>query len=513
MMKPFLRPVIKPLLLGTALLAIALVGRTAPATLPTYAQSDRVTLTYHECIDGPRYPLDRQVDCATLAVPENRDRPDSRLIELEVMIVRARQTPAQPDPLVYLSGGPGGSTTGLISSFEYIFGTFALARDVILMDQRGTGLSRPSLACPDYSLANFEAYVGGYSLEDGAQHAADAIIACYNDYAAQGVDMNAYTSAENAADFEDLRRALNIEQWNLYGISYGTRLALTIMRDYPDGIRSVIIDSVLPPNAELYIETPINGATALEGLFELCAADRACNTAYPDLRNTFYTLVDTYNANPETVEVRRPADGKYYNAILNGDTLIGATFWNMYSTRSIENLPYVIQMAADGFIGPLRQDYLPAYFAWESIATGMHYSVNCNEEIAFDTLTEIEAASDSLDARLQFFYDVDNYITYYICQEWNAGPPDPIEAAPVVSDIPTLILTGALDPITPPRWGALTAETLSNAHVFTVPNAGHGVTFAFECPRDFMRWFLTDPLAQLDTSCLQEIAAPTFYID
>lgn len=499
-------------------LAVSLVVVASPTPQPSLArQSDGVALAFHACpqelLDAPNFPDDRQVDCATLTVPENRSNPDTNLIELAVFIVRARFQDPRPDPLVYLTGGPGGTTSNIVGYFDYAFGWLGMDRDVILMDQRGTGRSEPSLACPAYGVANFEAYVGGYSLEEGAQHAADALLACHADFVAQGIDMNAYTSAENAADFEDLRLALGIEQWNLYGISYGTRLALTIMRDFPDGVRSAVIDSVVPVDGDLYLDTPTNGASALDRFFDLCASDAECSSTYPDLEDKFYTVVDRLNTEPLEVEVRRPSDGKYYPAVLNGDTLVGVMFFNMYSTNAIRSLPYMIQQAYDGFIGLLRQDFLPAYFAWDGIATGMHYSVNCNEEIIFNTFDEIAAASDALDPRLQFFYDVDNYITWDICEGWGVATPNPIEDQPVVSEVPTLILVGELDPITPPVWGQLAAQTLPNSTYVEIPNAGHGVTFAFDCPKDLMRWFLDDPTVPLETSCLREIQAPTFVLD
>lgn len=499
-----------------AMCTMVLAALLIPAPTPHIAaQSPTSSYTVTDCPEDMNYPANREVECGTLTVPENRSDPNSNTIELAVFIVRARQADTVSDPLVYLAGGPGGSTSNSVNFFEFAYGPYALQRDVILMDQRGTGLSEPRLDCNGYGQANFQAYTGGFSLEEGAQLAADALLECYDFYINQGIDMSAYTSEENAADFEDLRVALGIEQWNLYGISYGTRLALTIMRDHPEGVRSAVIDSVVPPSARLYIETPLNGAAALERLFELCAEDFVCNQAYPNLREQFYTVVDRLNAEPKEVEVRRPRDGRFYTAVLNGDTLVGAMFFNMYSTGAIQRLPYVINTLYQDIdlIGTLRQDFLPAYFAWDGIATAMHYSVNCYEEIAFDSFTEIEAAADTLDPRLQFFYDMDNYITYYICEDWERPTPDPIEIAPVVSDIPTLILTGELDPITPPRWGEQAAETLPNSTVIMVPNAGHGVTFAFDCPRDLMRRFIDDPTARLDTSCLREIAAPTFYVD
>lgn len=486
----------------------------SPSRRPAHAQDYQAQFEFHECPDDIEYPPNRTIDCGTLLVPENRADPDGNQVRLPVWIFRHRFGGGTPDPIVYLAGGPGGSASGLIPSFDFLMGPLNIYRDVIIFDQRGTGRAEPSLHCRPFGLAAYEAYAQPFELEEGANHAADALIDCYEDYRAQGIDVNQYTSRTNAADINDLRLALELEQINLFGISYGTRLALTVVRDFPEALRSVVIDSVDPPRVRLYPETPANGAAAIDGLFRLCAADPACDAAYPDLEAKFYEVVERLNAEPQLLEVRRPRDGEYYDAYLDGDLFVGAIFWNLYSTTAITYLPEVIDEAWRGFYGPLRQNLLPGYFVWDgNLATVMHYAVNCNEEIIFDSLEDLDRAGDSLDPRLQGFFDVDNYMTYAICQRWEANEPDPRENDPVFSQIPTLILTGELDPITPPRWGELAAETLENAYVFMVAGAGHAVTFAHECPMDMARRFFEDPTVPPDDYCLAQISGPRFYID
>ena len=477
------------------------VGLSIPRSEPVRAQNELPSFESAPCPTDLDYPDNREITCGYVTVLEDRADPGGNTIRLFVLQSTARFGETYPDPLVYLSGGPGGAASRLTPNLDFLFGPYNTTRDIILVDQRGTGYSEPNLSCEAFNLAVYEAYALPFSLEEGVDHAARALLGCYEDYVEQGVNVNAYTSASNAADLDDVRRALGIEQWNLYGISYGTRLALTTMRDQPDGIRSVIIDSVLPPQARLYVDTPHGAYAALNRLFELCAMDAECNRAYPDLERIFYAVVDRLNAVPLRTEVERPSDGEEYEMVVDGATFAGVFFFNMYATGAIPFMPYAIYAAYHEDYSFVVDFGLQGYFAYDGIATVMHYAVNCNEEIAFDTVDDIIGATAGINPRLLSFYDFDGFMTWEICEGWNAPPPDPIEALPVESEIPTLIFAGELDPVTPPVNALMAAETLPNSRVYIMPGGGHGVSFADECPRDIMRRFLADPNGPLDDSC------------
>ncbi len=464
-----------------------------------------------ECPAALRLPLGYEVECGYLTVLEDRSEPDGRTIRLFTTIFKAHNPDPEPDPLIYLEGGPGAGASRLAPYFSYLFDPFVADRDVILFDQRGTGFSEPSLQCEPYGLANMQASTNGMALEDAVEYASDALLECYQDYVGQGIDVNDYNSATSAADLNDLRAALGYEQWNLYGISYGTRLALTTIRDYPDGVRSIVIDSVVPVQGDLYLETPANGAGAFDRLFELCAADAACNEAYPNLESVFYETLDELNQNPVDLAVQRPLDGQTYTAKVNGDVMVGALFFSLYSTYEIPALPYIIYSAHSGDYFPLQQ-LLERFFTWDDIATVMHYAVNCNEEIVFNTGAEVAAATTGLDPRLQFFFDFDGLVTVEICEEWQTGTPNLIEREPVVSAVPSLVLSGELDPITPPRWGELAASTLENSFYVMIPGAGHGVTFSNACALEMMYSFINDPTTAPDAACLAGLTGPQFTI-
>lgn len=226
------------------------------------------------------------VECGYLVVPENRADPDAGTIRLAVGIFHPPGGATEPDPIIYLAGGPGGSALELLYlSFESAYQPIlAAGRDLILFDQRGVGLSEPALDCPDahelaLELLDHELDGEELSQEEMGVLFGDAYAACAEDLRAVA-DLAAYNTAASAADVNDLRLALGYDQVNLWGQSYGTRLALGVLRHDPQGVRSVVLDSVYPPDVDMYLESPPNLDRALGALFEACAADAACGAAY-----------------------------------------------------------------------------------------------------------------------------------------------------------------------------------------------------------------------------------------
>jgi pimeloyl-ACP methyl ester carboxylesterase len=270
---------------------------------------------------------------------------------------------------------------------------------------------------------------------------------------------------------------------------------------------------VAPPQRSLYVETPINGGSAYTFLFEACAADPECNAAYPDLERIFYETVDQLNANPVPIRVYRSANGQSYDAIMDGEFFAGGFFSALYSSSVIPVLPWIIYEAHAGNYQPLQENVLPRYFTWDGIATVMHYSSNCNDEIAFDDYESLDHSADELPDALQIYFDIDAFITWEVCQDWELPAPDPIENQSVFSDIPTLLLSGSLDPITPSIWADAAAETLDNHFQFVIPGGGHGVSFSYDCAQDMLLEFLNDPSTEPDSTCLADLGeTPVFRI-
>lgn len=455
-------------------------------------------------------PSGLDVECGFLTVPENRTKDNGRTVKIAVGIFKTASKNPKPDPIVYLEGGPGGNALSNWSkNFERIFAPIAGDRDFIIFDQRGTGYSEPSLACQEYTDEAYYQLDKHYTLEESTKRINDALFKCHDRLSKERVDFSAYNSVESAADMDDLRQALGYKEWNVYGISYGTRLALTAMREHPDGIRSVILDSVVPLQSS-EAETPADANRSFTTFFEGCAKDEACNTAYPNLKDTFYKLVDQLNANPVTEEATDPDDGKTYKVLLSGDSVIGTLFFALYQTSAIPLMPRAIADAAAGkdYSLLVRLAYLST-MQNKDISVGMLYTVRCNEEIPFDTPEQL-AASDDAYPEQRGLFDAGSYTP--ICNAWDAGKAQADENQAVTSDLPTLVLSGEYDPATPPADAEAAAKTLAKSFYFNFPGYGHGQSVDGGCATDITTAFLDDPTKQPDSACIADLKGPEFAV-
>lgn len=457
-------------------------------------------------------PSGQDVECGYLTVPEDRSQPDGPTIRLHVAVFASHSPSPESDPVVYLSGGPGSNALETVPlAFNQRFDAFLDDRDFIILDQRGAGYSEPALDCPELTDLTYDLLDEDPTIEEEIARTLDAFTICRERLIDDGVNLSAYTSAENAADLADLREALGYDEWNLYGISYGTRLALTIMRDHPAGIRSVVLDSSYPLEVSLYEALAANTDRAFTTLFEGCAAHEGCSEAYGDLYDQFYGLVDQFNQDPVTIPVTQPFDGQTYEMHTNGDILIDFLFQSLYATEVIPLLPKIINdMAAEDYsvFGRLMGAYLAEQ---EYLSAGMLYSVRCGEEVSFDDPEVLAHMTDDFPELHDYFTrNLWDQTVFTICDLWDVAEADPIENEPVSSDIPTLVMAGEYDPITPPEWGQLVATNLSQSFFYEFPGVGHGASLAGECPLDVMMDFLDDPQNEPDVSCISEMSGPAF---
>jgi len=458
------------------------------------------------------------VECGYLIVPEDRTDPDSRDIRLAVAIFRHPDGAPEPDPIIYLEGGPGGSALEVRApSFDASFGwLFAANRDFILFDQRGVGLSQPALDCPAFT----ELYLDLLDLEAdgerlGAQEILDrkveAFLACAQDLSAVA-DLSAYNTVANAADVNDLRIALGYDQVNLWGTSYGARLALGVIRDFPDGLRSVVLDAPYTPEVDIYLDTPGSFDRALNVLVAGCAADEACNTAYPDLRTVLFDTVDRLNESPASFEVIHPLTRKGYTKVVDGDGLLELVFRSLYDTAMRPLLPQAIYDASEGTFTSFVRTASLDIWRQDIRSWGMYFSVLCNEEVPFSSLGALRSVLAEYPEFARFFEGFEaGGLAYAVCPNWGAGQADARENEPIRSDIPTLIMTGQYDPIVPPGWGQQAAQTLTNSYFFEYPGMGHGASGA-DCPRTMMLAFLDDPTTAPDAACIAEMEVAPFVV-
>ena len=459
------------------------------------------------------------VDCGYVIVPEDRSDATSEMIRLAVAVFRHPDGEPEPDPILYLEGGPGGSSLeALYLSFDQAYAPlWAANRDLILFDQRGVGLSEPALECPGVDalaldLLDYEIDGQPVSREESSDLVFEALQTCNQDLRGEA-DLTAYNTAENAADVDALRRALEYEQINLWGVSYGTRLALEVMRRYPEGVRSVVLDSVYPPDADLYLNTPANADRAFDLLFDACAADEACSTAYPDLRGVVFDTVERLNQDPASIEVTHAFSGERYEALLTGDDLLAFLFQFLYYTEIIPSLPQILYEASEGEYSSISLLAGLLVAQQEIMSQGMTLSVQCHDEMVFSSLEEYEAALAAYPELVGLFEGtLVGKLGYRVCREWGSGAADAIENEPVRSDIPALILAGEYDPITPPGWAWQAAETLDNAHTFLFPGVGHGASVSSDCAAEIMLDFWRDPAAEPDDSCIDAAGGIQFSV-
>jgi pimeloyl-ACP methyl ester carboxylesterase len=440
------------------------------------------------------------VTCAYLTVPEDRLNPDRASVELAVAIIPSRSANPRPDPIIYLEGGPGGSALLGISS--WIDSPLRDDRALILFDQRGTGLSLPSLNCVEEELAE----------DDEA--ATQAVEACRERLIADGVDLNAYTTAANAADVADLIEQLGYDEVNLFGISYGTRLALAVLRDHAAGVRSVILDSPYPPNVAATNEQALNAGMAIQAMLRGCAADSDCNEAFPDLEKRFYALLERLNDEPLMAELV-DLDGEVSEAEVTGEDLVSRLSDWLYVTDYVGYMPLMIAeleegitdtyafLASEGDTGYRRQSDDEEGDLSDS--EGMFYSLECREEAPFGSIDDARDVAQTLPEPLRepLIAQVEGFLS--TCDIWQVDAAMPREGQAVRSAIPTLVLAGEYDPVTPPWWGEIAAETLTNSYFYVLPGGGHAVVDASECVMQITQAFLNTPTAEPDASCLEAV--------
>ncbi|MFI5671233.1 alpha/beta fold hydrolase [Streptomyces sp. NPDC051704] len=448
--------------------------------------------------------------CGTLTVPENRAEPTGKTITLGVAIVPAKAAKPKADPIVWLAGGPGDDAVG--EAKMAIDGGLNRDRDVIFMSQRGTYSARPNLLCPDIDEFNARAVGLVQDAPSTERLHVEATKACRDRLAARGIDLGAYNDIQSAADYEDLRTALGLKQWNLYGISYGTHLALAYMRLHPEGLRAVGLDGILPPSRSGSAATWSSARQGFDGLFKACAAQPACNKRYPNLSATFDQLVRRLEAKPVTTTVTLPGSDKPVKVVLDGAALVN---WMTSATHVAPQVPIALDELAHGKPQRIAQQWAGGKLSPQAmgrVAHGLVYGVFCSEWTPYET--QAQALKGGQDAFPTFPRSVQAQAPQLAflrpdCDVWNVpAAPSSIRDA-TSGDIPTLALSGGFDSQTGADNGPYVARTLSRAKVVTVPYEPHVVFATSKCAQEIAVSFFDTPSAP-KTACLNTLKAPKF---
>ncbi|MFI8259714.1 alpha/beta fold hydrolase [Streptomyces sp. NPDC085665] len=449
--------------------------------------------------------------CGHLEVPENRSRPGSRTIKLAVAVIPAAK-PAKPaqDPLVFMAGGPGGDTFDDIPFL--IESGLNKDRDLILMAQRGNLYDQPNLACPEIDRFNAQSVGLGYDAKQAQQLMLKAVKECRDRLTAAGVDLGAYNSTENAADFADLRTALHIPRWNVYGYSYGSDLALTYLRLHPEGIRAVALDSVTPPQSAVLPWGWPSAAEGIDNIFAACAAEPACKSRYPDLPRTLTEQVRKLEAHPLTLNVPPPGGGKPVKVVLDGGALLNLI---VAFTPRPKDLPAALDELSRG--NPQRFAQARAAGSVQNtgaFAHGLTNSVACSEwapgAAEPDVLKAGRAAfpgwPDTVLAQVPQLP-----FQYPACRIWNVPDRASVQRVATVSSVPALLISGTFDVKTGASWAKGVARGLSRSTSVEIPGIGHWVVPQSTCAQRVLASFLARPTAP-DTACVDGLEPAPFTI-
>ncbi|HEY69663.1 MAG TPA: alpha/beta hydrolase [Anaerolineae bacterium] len=434
--------------------------------------------------------------CGWLVTLEDRTKPDGGLVRLPVVIFEARASDPKPDPVIYLAGGGGVDQLAMMDLYEPFVLEVISERDFIMYNQRGAPRTDPELECEGLLDLLWELAEQHPSLEERNLRLAEFWSACRSDLVAQGIDLNMYSTSANAADANDLRIALGIEQANYYGTSYGTRIGLFLLRDWGEGVRSMILDSTYPPEANYYTSYASNVAGGLISLFDECGSDPACADRYGDLERLFNATVSRLDAEPEVLTY---SNGR---VVVDGQMYINVLYALLQSTPGRQAVPSFIESASRGDFELFHPVY-PALFEYRG-SMAVYYSFQCREEVPKHAFDEVVAEAAGVPASIrdyavQFFAALD----YALCDVWDVEPYGAGEMALVESDVPALVLAGAYDPITPPQWGRSAANFLSRAWFFEIPGHSHGTMRTSACARDIALAFLEDPGLKPDAACIE----------
>jgi pimeloyl-ACP methyl ester carboxylesterase len=434
--------------------------------------------------------------CGTYWPLENREQPDGRRIPVRVVVVPARSATPRPDPIFFFVGGPGQTATDFAATWTQW--PQREHRDIVLVDQRGTSREHALRCRLSGSPENPQGYLDPI-FNAGLFRRCRAELE-------RRADLTRYTTADYVDDAEEVRRALGYGQVNVQGGSYGTRVALFYLRQYPQSVRTAYLTGLYPATSRNPLYHAADSQAALDSVFALCARDAGCAAAFPDLRREFAETMQRLRRRPARVTVAHPQTGAPLELTLDADAFAEGVRVTMYGWDSARRLPLLLHRAHGG-------DYIA--FAATALANnaalrgmvhfGLAMSTICLEDVP--RITEADVVAQT---RNTFLGDLRVRTQRAACAEWPRRALPAATADPVISDVPALLVSGAYDPATPPRWGDEAAQTLRNSLHVVVPG-GH--VPQSPCLDRIVGEFVDRGTVQgLDTSCVAQIRLAPFVL-
>lgn len=433
--------------------------------------------------------------CGTFSVYENRATKKGRMIALRIVLLQASGDKREPDPLVYFSGGPGSAASEDAGGIAQAFPQILAHRDMLFVDQRGTGGSHP-LDCKFYDPADLQTYLSYFFPLDEVKECREQL--------ETNSDLKLYLTTIAADDMDEIRAALRYERLNLLGGSYGTRAALTYLKRHPQHVRTAILQGVSPADHFLPGDFPLQTERALQGVLSECLADKVCSGAFPKIREEAQSVLAQLIKGPVEVEIEKPRSTERVKLKLSRDLAAEAIRYMLYNPVAAGRVPLIIHLAAEGNYVPLTHAALDYRMNLVSSGSnGMYLSVTCAEDLPW-----IKPGEGERMAANTFLGDYRLRQQREACALWPRAEIEPDYQQPVKSDVPVLILTGEWDPVTPPSNGERVAKTLANSLHIVVPSGAHGLDGleGMDCVENLMIEFIERGTTKgLDTTCVKNI--------
>lgn len=434
--------------------------------------------------------------CGTLRVFENRETRQGRTIDLKIVVLPGLGSDATSDPLFFLAGGPGQGAAQMADEIGELFGRVQTNRDIVLVDQRGTGDSNPLECESDQDSLQV--------LNETEEAGLERLKKCLQSFQA---DPRLYTTTIAMDDLDDVRRHLGYERINLYGGSYGTRAALVYLRQHEPHVRSVILDGVSPPDMRLPLFFARDAQRALDKLLADCESDATCRAKYPALAERTRALLARLQAAPVRTRLTHPRTGVAEDVSVNASFVANVLAGALYSPLTSALIPELLRRAeANDFQGLLALGLIRESAA-ENLSEGMQLSVVCAEDYP-----RIEPEATARESQGSIFAGHLLTARMKACEFWPKGTVASAYYEPITSAVPVLVLSGDLDPVTPPAWGDAVTQHLGNARHIIVPGTGHGAMgtgCGMRMAHDFIDRATFDGL---DTSCLDGLRRPPFFL-
>ena len=477
-------------------LAVCCLGFVSGTSTGLYAADEEDSgLTLEPCVlEMPGTPITAPAECGTFTVPENPADPEGRQIDLNIARIPASGRSAEPDPVFLFAGGPGQAATEAWLIVANAFRKVNESRDIVLIDQRGTGKSNP-LKCSEAEI------------DDLLSNDWDALEQLTRD-CLENIDGDPrfYTTTHGMQDYDLVRQALGYEQINLWGASYGSRAAQVYLRLFPENVRTVILDSVVPQDLALGSEHGIKLDQVVFDVLEGCDADPDCSAEFPGTPQQLAALINQLEYNPVETTLAHPSTGEPMTLTFDRDALAGSLRFLAYSPASQAMLPLLIYEAAtNGDFGRLASQMLISTSGLaDMLAMGMEMSVTCAEDYPRFPRDE--------ETRGLLMGETMAKVSHIRCAIWPRGEVPANFGEPVVSDKPVLLLSGERDPVTPPEYADRVAEHLSNSLHIVAPGQGHSVSPQGCLPEVITTFIRTAAFDELETECVNQMSSSPYFI-